>query len=155
MHNRLTAFVKTKGGDDDGLLTYIRPFTIPMWLLVLLTFILTSGTYFAIAQIGKHVNEEDDFDLGSSVMISVHGLLLQGAPDEPSRCSLRIAFLTVFLAGVILQASYSSCLISFLAVKVMQLPFTDEETLLSSDFKIVTVPGITSDHFRVSCMTLQ
>ena len=129
-------------------MTFIKPFSIPTWLFVMITFFVSIGTYFSIAQMGKTGPKEEEDDL--SIMITVHGLLLQGTPFEPSKTSLRIAFLTIFLAGLMLYACYSSCLMSFLAVKVLKLPFTDESTLLNSDYKIVTVPGITSDHFKVA-----
>ncbi len=104
-----------------------------------------------MAHFGKAVKENYVYDLGLSTLIIAHGMLLQSTPEEPLKLSLRIAMLTIFLAGLIILTSYSACLTSFLAVQVQTFPFVDDETLYhDSTYDILTLDGSGNvDHYKV------
>ena len=57
--------------------------------------------------------------------------------EEPKSPSRRTAFITIFLASVVVFAMYSAALTSFLAVFKLQMPFTNIQGLyLNSDYRI-------------------
>ncbi len=54
----------------------------------------------------------------------------------------RFVFLGVFLIGLLVSASYSAALTSFLAVKIHKPPFRNmKEMLYDTNYNIVTVAG--------------
>ncbi len=132
-------------------MTYISPFTYQMWALVLTTFVMYCAGYYGIASYGKAIGENYVIDAGQSIMIITHGLLLQGAPEEPLKLSLRVAMLSIFITGFLFLAAYSACLTSFLAVKTHNFPFINDETLYyDSDYSIITIEGSANvDHYKV------
>ena len=145
-------FVKVSGA-KDGSVTYVAPFLYWTWICVLVTPLVAALIYFVTGHFGKKTDEDVHFD----VFTVIHGLVLQGVPYEPKKLSSRIAFQTIFLAGVLIFAFYSSCLTSFLAAPRDILPFTDKLSLLNdSNYKIVTMYGTALDNmYRVRLRTLQ
>lgn len=127
----------------DGSETYSKPFS--PWLLVFSVgaIILTIVTMtLANALRSRFMDDYQGFDVKESFVTALHGTFCQGAPKEPGCISLKIIFETMFLLGFILCSAYSACLTSFLAVKKIQLPFTDLKGLFDTPYRIIGVKGI-------------
>jgi hypothetical protein len=73
----------------------------------------------------------------------------------PQLNSCRVVYLTTYLTAVILLASYSATLISFLTVRTVRLPFNDLEELLNAGtHKLGALEQSTVlNHFRVRKLT--
>lgn len=73
----------------------------------------------------------------------------------PQMDSSRVVYLTVYLSAVILLASYSATLISFLTVRIINVPFNDlEEFLVIGTHELGTLEDSTVLHlFKVSILT--
>lgn len=57
--------------------------------------------------------------------------------EEPRSTSARTAYLSIFLASVVLFAMYNAALTSFLAVFKLQMPFTNiNELYLDTDYRV-------------------
>ncbi len=139
-------------GGGDGWTTFINPFENAMWLCVALTYILVASLLAMTYHFGQYLIEDHQFDLRLSSLVSVHSLFMQGAPYEPKKMSSRIVFLCAFITAVVLYASYSACLTSFLAVKRDKYPFWDDESLMShNSYKMMSMAGtMVNDIYKVS-----
>ncbi len=84
--------------------------------------------------------------------LAIHAGLCQGASTDPAKGSSRVVFCTMFGFGLLIWASYSSVLTSYLAIKVQPPPFYSlEEMLYKTSYKIVTPPSTGEvDHFKVN-----
>ncbi len=138
-------------GDGNSWDTFVKPFEDLSWLSCILTYFVIAWILTLTYHYGQIVEEDYAYDIKLSSMISVHVMFLQGAPYEPRKCSSRIVFFAAFLAAVVLFASYSACLTSFLAVKRDTFPFSDDESLLTkSDYDIITLKGsLVTDIYNV------
>jgi hypothetical protein len=67
----------------------------------------------------------------------------------------RVVYLTTYLSAVVLLASYSATLISYLTVRIVQVPFNDlEEFLIAGTHKLGTLADSTVlTLFKVSILT--
>ena len=73
------------------------------------------------------------------VIYLIH-FLISGIDEEPRSPAIRLAYLTVLLASVILYAMYCAGLTSFLAVFKLQMPFTNiDELYLNTDYRMVMI----------------
>jgi hypothetical protein len=87
--------------------------------------------------------------------IEVHDVnisfLITGQDSTPKSWSCRIVYLTSYLVGVVLLASYSAALISFLTVKRTVLPFEtlQQELVHDRTYKFYLPPGDLLTYFRV------
>ena len=71
-----------------------------------------------------------------------------GSTEDPENTATRIAFLTTFVGGLLLYASYSASLTSFLAIVQVAYPFVDLSSLYyQSDYKIGSVGGTAMDNY--------
>ena len=74
--------------------------------------------------------------------------LFIGATEDPENTATRIAFLTTFVGGLLLYASYSASLTSFLAIVQVAYPFVDLSSLYyQSDYKIGSIGGTAMDNY--------
>ena len=75
-------------------------------------------------------------------------LFVIGATEDPENTATRIAFLTTFVGGLLLYASYSASLTSFLAIVQVAYPFVDLSSLYyQSDYKIGCIGGTAMDNY--------
>jgi hypothetical protein len=74
---------------------------------------------------------------------------------RPQQTPFRVVYLTMYVVAVIMLTSYSATLISFLAVRTIELPFNDlEEFLRAGTHKLGALEHSTTlSFFRVSTMT--
>ncbi len=140
-------FVKVTG-DSNKWTTYSSPFGKYLWLAIFLTLMLSAGIYFIINRFSMS-SKEDVFWIS---MLPIYAISNQGNPVEPSGNAKRMTFLGIFLLGLFMVQSYSACLISFLTVNVLTLPFNSKHSFLSmSNYRITTVSGSSNeDLFKVS-----
>jgi hypothetical protein len=76
--------------------------------------------------------------------------LITGQESTPKSWSCRVVYLTAYLVGVVLLASYSAALISFLAIKRTVLPFqTLQDLVHDGTYKLYFTSGDQLTYFRV------
>ena len=111
-----------------------------MSLLALLSLIiiLLSATYY-LGPEGQDNN--DSFSLSNSALIVLGSQLYQGSWIDPKYASSRIILLSSFIFCVLIYASYTAELISFLTLKKTTLPFKTLDKIRGTDFGIGSVIG--------------
>ena len=122
--------------------TFIEPFDLYLWLSVICLILLIIMCLFATYCVGV----EQKINPGSFVLmnsfVTIWGSqIAQGSHLQPKSISTKLVFCTSFLLGVILLASYSAKLISFLAIVKVNIPFKTLEDVLDSEYKFGSVHG--------------
>ena len=122
--------------------TFIEPFDIYLWVMILCFIILLTLSLLSTYVLGveKKINT-DNFSLTNSFITIWGSQIAQGSHLQPKTASTRIVFCTSFVLGVILLASYSAKLISFLAVIKTNVPFQTLEDVLHSEYQFGSVDG--------------
>ncbi len=150
LHTRLTLLVKSnqiQGGSGSD--TYGKPLTAKVMICIGVSLVLTSLTLALFNWILRNNDEKDvGFSFPLCFVIAVGGLCAQGTPHEPKRVGSRIVFVILFLFGVVIVASYSASLTSFLAVQKIKMPFTDLESMYyETDYKIAFIRSSAAESF--------
>ena len=78
----------------------------------------------------------DHYRLGGCYIFLTKTLIMLGNPVMPSKSSNRIAFATVLIGGIVLYYYWEAMLISYLAVRKIELPLRTLEDLQKSNFKV-------------------
>ncbi len=147
-------------------MTYLSPFSWPTWVLVTIM-VFTATFALQAAYSNKTTKPTEPQILTCFRTICQQGLsfysmgiifaqndfnhimlCFSGSPDDPTPISVRIAFITIFLASLVVFASYGAILTSFLAVSKPKLPFHNlEEMFHSTDYQLTTRGGGSIEHF--------
>ncbi|KDR09318.1 hypothetical protein L798_00999, partial [Zootermopsis nevadensis] len=117
--------------------TYLAPFSVRLWLtvvlLVLLIALLLPNLYSLGRRHGIAEATQVPFKFKDSLFYVFGAFCQQGMePSCPQLSACRVLYLTTYLTAVILLAAYSATLISFLSVKNAELPFSTLEELLKA-----------------------
>ncbi len=134
---------------DSFWTTFTAPFHYGTWICMLVMMSILTVALVLTKQNGR-LDQEDESGISVSdcLMTIIHGTMQQGTPEEPWKISSRIVFFSAFASSMVLYASYSASLTSFLAVKKYSLPFTDYKSFIEqSDYKIFQVPGAHYDDY--------
>ncbi len=86
---RTAVFTNYASWTVDGALTYVIPFTGVLYILIVATIFVTTAGLFITTYFGRDIREDYHFTFGLDAMITLHGLLNQGAPYEPQKISSR------------------------------------------------------------------
>lgn len=78
----------------------------------------------------------EHYGLGGCYIFVGKTLIMLGNTVLPSKSSARIAFATVFIGGIVLYYYWEAMLISYLAVRKIQLPIRTLEDLQKSNYKV-------------------
>ncbi len=148
--SRKALFVKV-GGSGDGAMTYISPLKPDTWMFTGFTMIACVIVMAVTFTFGTQLAEDIRCTFWSGVLVGYQGFILQGTSDQPTKGSSRMGFISTYLTGVMVSLCYSATLTSFLAVKSTNLPFTDEQTMLSkTNYKLLTLEGTSyEDKYKV------
>ena len=84
---------------------------------------------------GNDENSEH-YGLGGCYISIAKTLIMLGNTYLPTKNSSRIAFSTVFIGGIVLYYYWEAMLISYLAVRKIELPFRTLEELDKTNFKV-------------------
>ena len=117
-----------------GWSTFLNPFSNNLWIAtVMMMFagsVIISITYYVHRRCSYvDIEYPNNFGINVALFLSFSSLFQKGTDFEPKRFSTRIATITIFFATLVVFASYSASLTSFLAVFKISLPFTDLESL--------------------------
>ena len=85
--------------------------------------------------LGKDENAEH-YGLGGCYICIAKTLIMLGNTYLPCKSSSRIAFTTIFIGGIIIYYYWEAMLISYLAVRKIELPFRTLEELDKTNFKV-------------------
>ncbi len=160
--NRNSLYVKAFG--MGGSSAYIYPFTTNTWIATFVTFLLTAMVLSLTMKYGWNEDVIKGSEFSSSFLIVYQSLVLQGTPDEPTKGTSRLVFISAFLGGIVLYTAYSAALTSMLAIKTTKLPFLDERSMVDhSSYDILTMKGtlfdakyeVRSNHNIVSQLQIQ
>ncbi|KAJ8679007.1 hypothetical protein QAD02_014794 [Eretmocerus hayati] len=104
--------------------SYFRVFNADVWIAIKL---LYTFSFLIISLMRTIVKERPTLPhYNSDTYLGVWGILWQQAlPRFPSSSPLRMAYFSLFVSAVILLATYSGCLTSYVAVTIPTLPFSD------------------------------
>ncbi|XP_043669929.1 probable glutamate receptor [Vespula pensylvanica] len=109
--------------------SYLLAFSNSIWIAISCVLIVVP-----ILLIFLKTKNESSRNVGHALFdnfLDIWGIFCQqGLPDFPHRSSLRIAYFSIFLLGVVLSAAYSAALISFLTSVIQTLPFHSLENFV-------------------------
>ncbi|KAK2576889.1 hypothetical protein KPH14_005514 [Odynerus spinipes] len=125
--------------------SYFLAFGPSLWFIIL-GVIIASTILVTFLKVTNRMERNIKTSLHDS-FLEVWGIFCQqGIIDFPSRSSLRIAYLSLFLLTVIVSAAYSAALISFLTSDILVLPFNSlEEFVQDGTYQFAVFRG-TADY---------
>ncbi|XP_011694273.1 PREDICTED: uncharacterized protein LOC105453773 [Wasmannia auropunctata] len=98
-------------------------FSLDTWIALLMIIIIASFLLTTMK-----IENGFSMDLMSENYIKIWGIYCQqGLPGFPRESSVRLAFFSIYISAIIILASYSASLISFLALNTPQLSFSTLE----------------------------
>ncbi|KAJ9577295.1 hypothetical protein L9F63_006134 [Diploptera punctata] len=134
---------------------YLAPFTRRLWCALVVLILIISSILPFIYCVGHYHgldrNSVNNFRIRDSLFIILAAFCQQGVEkDTPQFSSCRVLYVTTYFTAVIILASYSATLVSFLTVGKIILPFTDlEDVLRAGTHKLGAVKTSTVlYHFR-------
>ncbi|KAG1652149.1 Glutamate receptor 1 [Nymphon striatum] len=113
---------------------YLLPFEYPVWLILILVFVV-----IAVCLIISQNCEVEDND--SKFMMVFAVFIQQGVQRPPRNISGRILFISYAFFTLLIIQMYNSTVISYLTVTRNQLPFSDIQGLISSDYRWIVQTG--------------
>ncbi|XP_076031725.1 putative glutamate receptor isoform X2 [Oratosquilla oratoria] len=140
---------------------YTRPFSSGLWALTMVTllFFAVSGWIISLKTTRPRQKElRRSYALRvflEAGLLSWASITQQGWSENVDTLPKRIMFWTAYMTGVILVASYSATLVSFLTVGKTEVPFDSVDTLIQHDkYRLGILKGsvlqeiFESDQFR-------
>ncbi|XP_068085174.1 probable glutamate receptor [Anabrus simplex] len=114
---------------------FLKPFSTRLWLTVVLTMLVSAVFLTLVQSLGhrygyKECLTENKYSLYESLFLVISAICQQGMEETPQALSCRVAFIVIYFMALILLASYSAILISFLTIQRLSLPFTDLQGLI-------------------------
>ena len=108
-------------------------------MMILVTILVSSSVLCLFFYFTDNQRKNDN---GNVVLMTFGVFCSQGMNTLPKSMSAKIAIFMVLMTGLVLNASYSANLTSFLFVKKVQVPFTDLKSLYhETDFSVGSVSG--------------
>ncbi|PSN34367.1 Ionotropic receptor 141 [Blattella germanica] len=117
---------------------FLAPFGADLWLAVIASMLVLTLCLSLFHLIGRYTGNEEangpnTYSLYNSSLYVFGIFCQQGHEISPRSWSCRIIYWMTYLTAIILLASYSGTLVSFLAVKHHPLPFNDIEGFLRDE----------------------
>ncbi|RZB39912.1 glutamate receptor ionotropic, delta-1, partial [Asbolus verrucosus] len=122
----------------------LAPFTLPVWLLILLSLVVVGPVIYLIIYIQAKLCKDDHnniFPLPACIWFVYGALLKQGTTLNPMTDSSRILFSTWWIFITILTAFYTANLTAFLTLSKFTLPINQPEDIGAKKSKWVTTRG--------------
>ena len=115
----------------------MKPFSLNVWFVFLAT-LMASMIIFHVSQ----AVQQDNLSCGDYGTYILRSTLNQGAVWSPSRTSSRVIYGFYSVGWIILAATYTGYLVSFLSVKRDVIPFTTmAELAANNEYKLGTLNG--------------
>jgi hypothetical protein len=124
-------------GDQLDLTTYVKPFSLNLWILVFVMACVMTLLIYLIANVTGHPEEITIWKIPSRLwtcLIANFG----GKPGPTKLDSVQAYVVTIFtglICGSVVWISYRAFLTSELSVATKVLPFNDLESLANTDYK--------------------
>ncbi|XP_076642063.1 putative glutamate receptor [Halictus rubicundus] len=119
---------------------YYKAFSFAVWAATFLTgFVTMIVTTFIICKLWPNPMLE----VIHAECLRIWGILcLQGMTDFPRNSSLRLAYVSLFMASVVANSGYSASLICFLTARIRDVPFRSvDEFIKDGTYSIITQRG--------------
>ncbi|XP_043602891.1 glutamate receptor 2-like isoform X1 [Bombus pyrosoma] len=113
-------------------LAYYKAYSFALWMSVLVTIV---SAQFTLAFMRSRIESTDLTVELYHEFIRIWGIFCQqGITEEfPRYSSLRLAYFTVLVTGIVIFAAYSASMISFVTAYVHNLPFSTIEEFVNDD----------------------
>lgn len=136
-------FITPEVLNDNSWKTLISPFSLGMWLGVLISLALAGIVFFVLSNVYKFIvdtatqlSERDFFDsLSSCIMYTYSMILLVSLPRLPIRWSVRMLTGWYWIYCVLVVVAYRASLTSILATPTPRLTIDTLEVLSKSNLK--------------------
>ncbi|KAK9303524.1 hypothetical protein QLX08_004833 [Tetragonisca angustula] len=124
---------------------YYKVYSFTLWMSLLMTIIIA---LFVLAFIRSQVESTNLIREISHEFIRVWGIFCQqGITAEfPQNSSLRLAYFTILVAGIVTFAAYSASMICFVTARVHNIPFRTIQEFLDDDTYSLIVQRSSSDY---------
>ncbi|KAI1288492.1 Glutamate receptor ionotropic, kainate 3 [Halotydeus destructor] len=131
----------TKPKVETSLFGFLSPFTIKVWVYLLLCTALISAIFFVVGRLSPYewsnpypCREDEpilknECSVKNSFWFTVGSLMQQGSDLAPGAMSTRVIASVWYFFVLILAASYTANLAAFLTIEDLRYPFTDAEEL--------------------------
>lgn len=125
--------------DSFSYTTFTALFRLEVWLTILFLFIALSITFNKLC---AYFESRSSDDIGMVFMFPMRMLCCQGSEQDASSLSTRIILIISLAASLIINASYSANLTSFLFNKKISVPFSSLKDLKENTmYNFGTVDG--------------
>ncbi|XP_059085839.1 glutamate receptor ionotropic, kainate 5-like [Tigriopus californicus] len=134
-------FIKNPTGTPHYM-AYVEPLHWMVWGTLGLLILFTPPVLYLSASFGSYDVNRREFTLGKSYVFTTGVLTSRGWDLSPSSLKARVAFFSLLLGGTLVFWHWEAMLISYLATRVIVLPFESLQGLVEgSDFRISLTPG--------------
>lgn len=118
--------------------TFTGLFRLEAWLCIIMMFIILSLVFnkFQVT-----LEKSPMFEVGMMFMYPIRMLCSQGSEQNASCLPTRIVLIISLTASLVLNASYSANLTSYLFNKKVPVPFTNLEDLKETSYLFGTIDG--------------
>ncbi|XP_067005230.2 glutamate receptor [Anabrus simplex] len=127
--SRYCMFIKKKSWYVPRWNSLLKPFNVCLWLTVLVAVIANATGLTIISKLGHRFYDEKYFSPSDSLLY-VLAALAQQCCSFPRFFSARVVCLCSHLMALVILASYSASLVSFLTVQKEKLPFQDLKSMV-------------------------
>ncbi|XP_011142833.2 glutamate receptor ionotropic, delta-1-like [Harpegnathos saltator] len=136
IYSRNRLYIKQPDRSDVHWLGYFQAFDFKIWA-VILSIIVCAPILLAIIKAKGCVT----ISLVMENYMHVWSIICQqGLSEFPNESSMRLAFLSIFVSSLIIQAAYSASLISFLTLPMASLPFSTVEGYVDDgSYKLIVI----------------
>ncbi|XP_066993581.2 glutamate receptor ionotropic, kainate glr-3 [Anabrus simplex] len=114
--------------------SFMKPFSYNLWLVLLFITLLAALHSRAVSAIQKRYGREEQVFFSTfheALFYSFRAIICQQSQEEvPVSFPARVSLFFMYITGVTVLAAYSAALISSIAVRKLELPFTSAEGLL-------------------------
>lgn len=124
---------------------FLQPFEIDFWLAVIFSLVIGTSFILIIQFIWRKYVGEVKNPIISNLFIGFEILCNQKGSKDEENVSFRIVKLMFRIIAIFLTASYGADIISFLAIKIPEIPFTNlDEFFKINDYHLIA----NSDNFQ-------
>ena len=138
--------------------TFLDPFTSHTWILIA-TYIgvLISGFILVEMMIGENTRVsmliKTIGSLQKGLNFVLRTLISKRQAHEPQKCSSKISFLALSLAGFLIFSMYRGVLVAFLATEEDNPPLFNLKGLINSDYSLAVKKGTSTEKLFLNAVT--
>ncbi|XP_061164306.1 glutamate receptor 2-like [Saccostrea echinata] len=158
----ISIMIKKPEIEKPGVFSFMKPFSIQIWMFILLAYIAVSVGLFFVCRAspfewrkliqGTVLKYENEFSLVNTFWFSAGALMLQGSDSCPRSLSGRVIGTVWWFFVLIIISTYTANLAAFLTIERLVTPIASADDLAAqTDIKYGTVrSGSTREFFEMS-----